>query len=52
MNIGWDITGDIDAAVHEIGHSLGLPHEHQNPHAVITWDEEAVHAGLAAPPNE
>jgi hypothetical protein len=52
MNIGWDVTGDIDTAVHEIGHTLGLPHEHQNPNAGIVWDEEAVYADLAAPPNE
>lgn len=34
MNFGWDITRDpreIDTAIHEIGHSLGFPHEHQNP---------------------
>ncbi|HWO12483.1 MAG TPA: M12 family metallopeptidase [Polyangiaceae bacterium] len=52
MNIGWDITGDIDTAVHEIGHTLGFPHEHQNPHAGIEWNEEAVYAALARPPNE
>ena len=52
MNIGWDITSDIDTAVHEIGHTLGLPHEHQNPNAGIVWNEEAVYAALAAPPNE
>lgn len=53
MNFGWDITvpGEIDTALHEIGHSLGLPHEHQNPHAGIVWDEEAVYADLAKPPN-
>lgn len=52
MNIGWDITGDIDTAVHEIGHTLGFPHEHQNPNAGIVWNEAAVYAALAAPPNE
>lgn len=36
---------------HEIGHTLGAPHEHQNPNAGIVWDEEAVYAALAAPPN-
>ena len=51
LNIGWDITRDLDTAVHEIGHTLGLPHEHQNPNAGIVWDEEAVYADLAAPPN-
>lgn len=51
-NFGWDLRGDIDTAVHEIGHVLGLPHEHQNPNAGIVWDEEAVYASLAEPPNE
>lgn len=53
MNFGWDLTlpGELDTAVHEIGHTLGFPHEHQNPNAGIEWDEEAVYAALAAPPN-
>ncbi|MEQ9442435.1 MAG: M12 family metallopeptidase [Cyclobacteriaceae bacterium] len=53
MNFGWDLTGNdgMDTALHEIGHTLGLPHEHQNPNAGIIWDEEAVYAALAAPPN-
>jgi hypothetical protein len=38
-------------ALHEIGHALGMPHEHQNPFAGIVWNEEAVYASLAAPPN-
>ncbi len=50
MNFGWDITGD-DTAIHEIGHTLGLPHEHQNPNAGIIWDEEAVYADFGSPPN-
>lgn len=53
MNFGWDLTrqGEIDTAVHEIGHTLGFPHEHQNPNAGIVWNEEAVYAALAKPPN-
>jgi len=53
MNLGWDLTrpGEVDTAIHEIGHSLGFPHEHQNPNAGIVWDEEAVYAALAQPPN-
>ncbi|MCZ6690965.1 MAG: M12 family metallopeptidase [Planctomycetota bacterium] len=54
MNFGWDLTshpGEIDTALHEIGHTLGFPHEHQNPFAGIVWDEEAVYAALAAAPN-
>lgn len=54
MNFGWDLTqGDgYDTALHEIGHTLGLPHEHQNPYAGIVWDEEAVYTSLAQPPNK
>ncbi len=54
MNFGWDLTdhpGEIDTAIHEIGHTLGFPHEHQNPYAGIVWDEETVYAALAQPPN-
>lgn len=52
MNFGWDLTGQPDTALHEIGHTLGMPHEHQNPFSGIVWDEERVYAALAAPPNE
>src|SRR5688572_20842219 len=41
----------IDVACHEIGHTLGFPHEHQNPNAGIVWNDEAVYAALAAPPH-
>jgi hypothetical protein len=41
----------IDVACHEIGHTLGFPHEHQNPNAGIVWNEEAVYAALGRPPN-
>lgn len=42
---------DLDTALHEIGHSLGFPHEHQNPNAGIVWNEDAVYEALAKPPN-
>ena len=54
MNFGWDLTRDprgVDTPVHEIGHTLGFPHEHQNPFAGIEWDEEAVYNYFGGPPN-
>ncbi len=54
MNFGWDLTTDprgVDVPVHEIGHTLGFPHEHQNPFAGIKWDEEAVYDYFGGPPN-
>ena len=51
MNFGWDISNDLDTALHEIGHTLGAAHEHQNPFAGIVWDEQAVYDALAKPPN-
>lgn len=54
MNFGWDLTRDprgVDTPVHEIGHTLGFPHEHQNPFAGIQWNEEAVYEYFGGPPN-
>jgi Astacin (Peptidase family M12A) len=54
MNFGWDLRADprgVDVPVHEIGHTLGFPHEHQNPFAGIVWNEEAVYRYFGGPPN-
>jgi hypothetical protein len=53
MNFGWDLTTDYgrDTALHEIGHTLGFPHEHQNPFSGIEWDEEAVYEHFRGYPN-
>ncbi|GAB5474507.1 MAG: hypothetical protein Mars2KO_26060 [Maribacter sp.] len=54
MNFGWDLTQDsrgLDTPVHEIGHTLGFPHEHQNPISGIIWDEPAVYDYFGGPPN-
>ncbi len=41
----------VDVPVHEIGHTLGFPHEHQNPLAGIVWDVDAVNNYFSGPPN-
>ncbi len=52
-NFGWDLTTEYgrDTALHELGHVLGFPHEHQNPQAGIVWDEEKVYEELGGSPN-
>lgn len=53
MNFGWplDTPYGRDTAMHEIGHALGLEHEHQNPFAGIAWDSDAVRRYFQGPPN-
>ena len=48
MNIGWVEQAAND---HEVGHALGLLHEHQNPSKAICWNQAQVVKDLSGPPN-
>src|SRR5262249_13444029 len=50
---GWDLTTHYGSGtgLQELGHVIGMEHEHQNPFAGIKWHEQAVYDALAKPPN-
>ena len=47
-NIGWYGKG---VKRHELGHFVGLGHEHQNPLNAIKWNKEEVYKIMAGAPN-
>lgn len=48
MNLGFNDAGTY---LHEICHTLGAIHEHQNPKGGIRWNKEQVYRDLSGPPN-
>ena len=48
----WNLNGEygLSTALHEIGHTLGLPHEHMSPFAGIEWDRNAVYSQFRSRP--
>ncbi len=52
-NYGWDLTTPHgrSTALHELGHAIGMPHEHQSPFAGIVWDDDRVYEYFEGPPN-
>ena len=56
MNFGWLTANSSDdeysrVVLHEFGHALAMPHEHQHPENGIPWNKEAVYAYYMGPPN-
>ena len=56
VNFGWltENTPEEEYArvvIHEIGHTLGCIHEHQNPTSGIPWNKPAVYRFYSGPPN-
>lgn len=48
LNIGWSLTAGDPTALHEVGHAIGLEHEHQSTNRTLQFDVPQLYSNYAA----
>ena len=51
LNIGWSIASDYATALHEVGHAIGMGHEHSNPNSKLRFDVGRTYQYFGGAPN-